>query len=88
MIRSSRRRGVGQVARIGEVRKGCKPCSENLKGRSNLEYLGVYGRIILKWILNPEGRWTVFIWIKKGTGGEVCTSENYVQKWINKHFNY
>jgi hypothetical protein len=24
--------------------------SENLKGRDHFEYLGVYGRIILKWI--------------------------------------
>jgi hypothetical protein len=34
--------------------KHTKFWSENLKGRDNLESLGVDGRIVLKWILNNQ----------------------------------
>jgi hypothetical protein len=36
---------------------------ENLKGRDHLEVLGIYGRIILKRVLNEQHVrvWTVFI---------------------------
>jgi hypothetical protein len=39
--------------------------------RDHLENVGVYGRIILKWIFkkwNGES-WTVLIWLRMGTGG-------------------
>jgi hypothetical protein len=37
--------------------------SENLKGRDYMEDLGVYGKIILEWILGKQGGelWIIFI---------------------------
>jgi hypothetical protein len=41
-----------------------------MKDRDHLGNLGVYGRIILKWILKIErSAWTGFIWLRFGTGG-------------------
>jgi hypothetical protein len=44
---------------------------ENLKERDNVEYLGMNGRIILKWILrNSFGSvWTEPICLRGGTSG-------------------
>jgi hypothetical protein len=44
---------------------------ENLKGRNQLEDLGVDGMIILEWILgtNDGKLWTGFIWLRIGTSG-------------------
>jgi hypothetical protein len=43
----------------------------NLKGRDHSEDLGVYGRIILEWILEKySGKvWTGFIWHRIWTSG-------------------
>jgi hypothetical protein len=43
--------------------------SENLKGRADLEDLGVDGMIILEWILGKWGGrvWAGFIWPRIGT---------------------
>jgi hypothetical protein len=48
--------------------------SQNLKGRYNLEDLGVIGRIILEWILEKQGGsvWDGFIWFRIETSGGVC----------------
>jgi hypothetical protein len=47
--------------------------SENLKGRDHLEDLGVYGKIILEWILGKYGGevWTGCIWLRIGTSGRI-----------------
>jgi hypothetical protein len=47
--------------------------SENLKGSSYSEELGVDGRIMLDWIIREEtGRvWTEFIWFRIGTSDEL-----------------
>jgi hypothetical protein len=43
-------RSVKHVAYMGEKRYGYKILVQILKGRSNLEYLGINGRIILEWM--------------------------------------
>jgi hypothetical protein len=51
--------------------------SENLKGRNQLEVLGIDG-IILKWILEKfVGKvWTGFMWLKIETGGGLFHKRN------------
>jgi len=53
------------------------PMSENLKGRNQLEVLGIDG-IILKWILEKfVGKvWTGFMWLKIETGGGLFHKRN------------
>jgi len=43
----------------------------NLRERDHLEYPGVDGRIILRWIFRKwdVGVWTGSIWLRKGTVG-------------------
>jgi hypothetical protein len=42
--------------------------TRDLSERDHLEHLGVYGRIILKWISRSGiGAWTGFIWFRIGT---------------------
>jgi hypothetical protein len=54
VIKSKRRRRVGHVARMEEMRDKTF-WSENLKGRDYLEELGVDGRKILERILGKYG---------------------------------
>jgi hypothetical protein len=42
---------------------------ENLKGRGDLEDLGIFGRLILKFILKVG--WTGFIWLRIGSSGKL-----------------
>jgi hypothetical protein len=48
VVKSRRMRWVGLVAHMGEMRNAFR--CENLKGRELSEHLGVYMKIILKWI--------------------------------------
>jgi hypothetical protein len=52
-IKSRRIKYVGykHIARTGEIRNEYTILIENLRGRVHLEYLGVDGKLILKWIL-------------------------------------
>jgi hypothetical protein len=45
----------------------------NLKGRHNLDDLGIDGKVILEWNLRKQGEkvWTAFIWPRIGTSGRL-----------------
>jgi hypothetical protein len=62
---------AGHVARVGKMRNAYKTLVANLEGREHSEDLGVYGKIILKWILGKWcGKlWTGCIWLRIGTTG-------------------
>jgi hypothetical protein len=56
---------------MGKMGHAYRMLVRNLEGRDHSEDLGVYGKIILKWIL---GKWggkvgTGFIWFRIGTSG-------------------
>jgi hypothetical protein len=55
---------------MGEMRN-TKLLFENLKGRDNLEDLGIDGRILLEWILGKWNRKVLvgFIWMRLRTSG-------------------
>jgi len=45
---------------------------EDMRERDLLEYPGVNGRIVLKWIFRKWDRgWTGLIWLRIGTGSEL-----------------
>jgi hypothetical protein len=46
-------------------------CGKKLKERDHLKDPGLYGRIILRWILRKwvVGAWTESMWLRIGTGG-------------------
>jgi hypothetical protein len=71
MIKSRRMRLTVHVARIGEMR--IIFWLENLKGRDQLEDLGVNGKITLEWILGKyRGRlWAGYFWLRIRTSGEL-----------------
>ena len=50
----------------------------DLRERCHLEDVGVYGTIILKWILNKwsEEAWTGLIGLRAGTGDRRCSCGN------------
>jgi len=50
-IKSRRKRWAGHVELMREMRNAHSILVGNLKGRDHAEELGVYGSIILKWIL-------------------------------------
>jgi len=44
----------------------------NLRERDHLEFLGIDGKILLRWIIRKWGVrvWTGLIWLRIGTGGD------------------
>jgi len=58
----TRMRLVGHVERMGAMRNAYNILLENLKGRGDLEDLGVDGRIILE--IKDEKVWAGFIWLR------------------------
>jgi hypothetical protein len=53
--RSRRTRWVGHVTHMGDIRNVYKIWLEYLKGNEHFEDIGIYGRIILGWILKERG---------------------------------
>jgi hypothetical protein len=54
---------------MGEGRGAHRILVGNVKARDRLEDLGLYVRIILKWIFKEcDGEWTGLIWLRIGTG--------------------
>jgi len=70
MIKSRRMSWAEHVARMGELRNAYN-ILEKLKGRDHFEELGVYGMIILEWILTKWGGmlWAGCMWLRIGTSG-------------------
>jgi hypothetical protein len=66
-----RMRREGHVTHIGGREARTENWCLNLKGRGQLEALGVDGRIILKWSLKKSvGRaWTGLLWLRIGVSG-------------------
>jgi hypothetical protein len=64
------------VARVRDTRNAYKFLLGNLKGRDYSEDLGVYGRIILKWVLKKfcVKSWTGFIWLRIRSSGDLVPS--------------
>ena len=72
VVKSRRMRWAGHVARMGERRGVYRVLGgETLRERDHLEFPGVDGRIILRWILGnwDVGVWTGSSWLRIETGG-------------------
>jgi hypothetical protein len=56
-----------------EMRNAYKILVESLKVRDHLEDLGLYGKIILKWLIRKQGGrvWTGIIWFRIDTVGRL-----------------
>jgi hypothetical protein len=56
---------------MGKSRVNIGFCWENLRERSQIEYLDVDGRIILKWVFDvwDGGTWTGLVWLRIRLGG-------------------
>jgi hypothetical protein len=63
-------RWAGYVARMRAMRNPQKIWSGILRGGDQLEDLGVYGRIILEWVLGKQGV-KVLICLSIETGGKL-----------------
>jgi hypothetical protein len=50
----------------------------DLKSRDHVEYLGVYGRIILDWIMTQSAgsTWTGSVWLRIGEVAGFCEYDN------------
>jgi len=70
LIKSRRIRWTGYVARMGESRVYRGFWWGNLRERDHLEYTGVDGTIILRWVFRKwdVGLWTGSCWLRIGTG--------------------
>jgi len=58
---------------MGEMRNAYRILVGNLMGRDHLEDLGIYGRIIIKWILKQWDMTVItgFIWQRTGSHGKL-----------------
>ena len=69
VIKSIRKRCVGQMARMGDSNAAHRIVMGNLKARDHLEDLSADGKIIQKWILRSGVRsWIGLIWNRTGMG--------------------
>jgi hypothetical protein len=70
VIKSRIMRWVGHVACMGKAVVCTGFWWGNLRERDHLEYPGIDGRIILRWIFLKcdVGAWTGLIWLRIGTG--------------------
>jgi hypothetical protein len=71
VIKSRRMRWAGHVARMGREEMYIWFWWGNVREGDHLEYPGVDGRIILRWIFTKcdVRAWTGSIWLRTGTGG-------------------
>jgi hypothetical protein len=71
VIKSRIMRWAGNVARMGRGEVYTGFWWGNLRERDRLDYPGVYGKIILRWIFSKLGgwAWTGLIWLRVRTCG-------------------
>jgi hypothetical protein len=71
LMKSSRMRWAGHVARMGEGRNGYRVLVGKRKEKNHLEDQGVDGRMGSKWTLGRlvGGVWSGFTWLRIGTVG-------------------
>ena len=85
VIKSLRMRWAGHVGRMGRGEVHVGFWWENLRESERLEYPGIDGSMILKWVFQMwDGALTGLIWLRTGTGGRLLWTFGFHKMgWIS-----